>query len=1072
MVVKAEPVTVTAKKEVQPGEFNNILDSYRSVTYNFTLACVTPDQLKTPSKYRNKKDLDFVIAKSAGKKVNAMKPDAVEKQEEKALVEEFNKQSPGAYDLFIDNVEIDTIMAPNEQTGPALGTKVSFDVFEPYSVNGFIEALHVAGKSAGWGGYINACFLLKIEFRGYPDKDISPTFSSSKIPADKYITIKLTGAEIEVTEQGTRYKCKGIPINETGFSHPLKLTAARQMTGSTVKEVLKDLEKGLNDGVKESAENEKGDQGKKLTHKFKIIFPEEAKPDEALKTDPDSNNKIGKSKINETLKENNVYQFVNLKDKENNPKGSDQNKKYDPQKPLVQFAANSDILDIITAVVRDSNYLEDTLKKLKEEAKDGDGMVDYFQVIVNSVPLKMDETNNVQLYEYQYLVVPYKVHSSRLPDQQHNTFKAKRLDKLVKRKYDYLYGGENVDILGFKLNFNNLYFQAATPNMGNKPEVEQDNAAAPSNNPEVTKKITEENKRPAGDLKTESPSSVASMDGSSNDGRAGPNKTSPYWQLAVAAHRSILESVNLLTGDLDIIGDPYYLCTSGMGNYLPKIKDGVTTADGEANFTAAPVVIELNFRNPIDIGTNGFLKFREVAPFSGLYQVLKCKSTFSDGVFKQSLRIMRYNGQLEDRRQKEIINKTYKTAPKDEEALKPDTAPPTVQKAGVRPNTADLYSLVGKGSPINGFPGDLSKVAASADFIPGITDYLTGETLGGSAEAVKAASGLLGNALGKAGGLLGAAGGLLGSANSLVSQASGLLGQGMNLANQTLGPGLQVGQALGGVNPLQAGLRLGQGAINDISNSVKGIAGGATKTLNQVSNALSGNAAGLGLDQKSAVIKDALNKGISPDLALRTASSFGLQVPKVGDLNPSAMMSKLGIDPKQLTGLGGAANDIAKKMKDVLKDVPDDVELSEAGEQGIVLANLTKNTIKNIPAIPPDIQAPEVELPNTDRLAAGDPAILGKFGLSGALGAMKSNIPGGLSNLGNLKSSLPNIPGLPDPGRALGSLGTDIPGVSDFTKSVAANFGSLSGASPLTKLMSKAGSPGSDLDSSETGYGG
>jgi hypothetical protein len=81
-----------------------------------------------------------------------------------ALVETFNKESPGSYDLFLDNLEIDTLMTPTEETGPALGTKVRFDVFEPYSVNGFIEALHVAGVAAGWGGYITATFLLKVDF--------------------------------------------------------------------------------------------------------------------------------------------------------------------------------------------------------------------------------------------------------------------------------------------------------------------------------------------------------------------------------------------------------------------------------------------------------------------------------------------------------------------------------------------------------------------------------------------------------------------------------------------------------------------------------------------------------------------------------------------------------------------------------------------------------------------------------------------------------------------------------------------------------------------------------------------
>ena len=44
----------------------NILNSYRSVTYNFTLAGLKKDYLKDPKKYRES-ELDLVILKSGGK---------------------------------------------------------------------------------------------------------------------------------------------------------------------------------------------------------------------------------------------------------------------------------------------------------------------------------------------------------------------------------------------------------------------------------------------------------------------------------------------------------------------------------------------------------------------------------------------------------------------------------------------------------------------------------------------------------------------------------------------------------------------------------------------------------------------------------------------------------------------------------------------------------------------------------------------------------------------------------------------------------------------------------------------
>jgi uncharacterized protein (UPF0333 family) len=58
-------VTVIGKREA-PGEKDNILNGYRSNTYNFTLAALTPDDLKNPVRYRNSK-LKYIIAASKGK---------------------------------------------------------------------------------------------------------------------------------------------------------------------------------------------------------------------------------------------------------------------------------------------------------------------------------------------------------------------------------------------------------------------------------------------------------------------------------------------------------------------------------------------------------------------------------------------------------------------------------------------------------------------------------------------------------------------------------------------------------------------------------------------------------------------------------------------------------------------------------------------------------------------------------------------------------------------------------------------------------------------------------------------
>jgi len=1096
----------------------NILDAYRSVTYNFTLAALTSAQLSDPKQAWRNSPLKLVIASSKGKGANAIQgvdgnalrnaqdsyqsastdlnatTDSISASKKTLdgltsasdLINTFNKYSPGAYDLWVDNVEIDTIMAPNEQTGPALGTKVAFEVYEPYSVNGFIEALHVAAQAAGWDSYLNATFLLKIEFSGYPINGNK----AIKIDADKYIPIKMTGAEIEVSEQGTKYRCKGIPVNEIAMSNPNKLTASRQMVGATVGEVLKDLVNGLNDGIKDRAQKEKVNP--KTTDSYEIWFPDYPTSGNAIALQ--DTNKIKDAKINEILKQNNVYQFQDLSNKSSDGKPSDPQNKYDPKNSIVQFPANADVIDIITAVVRDSQYLKDILTKLKDEAASADGMVDYFQIITKAEPTEFDKANNRQCYKFIYIITPYKVHSSQLPDQQNNKFDPKQFDKLVKREYNYLYGGKNVDVINFKLNFNNLYFQAANANQGAKPNSELSTAEAPPDTENKKKPDQEKNT----DVNGKAPVAVIPQ-ASGNDNRAGAVKGDPYFQLAYNAHQMILESVNLITGDIELLGDPYYLCTSGLGNYLAETKEVGLTADGEANINSAPCVVRFNFRNPIDIAPNGFLNFGSPAPFSGLYKVIKCVSKFNDGMFKQSLKVIRYQGQIDPTsNDKPIQAPPLVSEKKASDYTTADTAPASAQSAGSRPPTLDLLKMIGKGLPTNGLPGSLNQALASGSFIPGISDYLTGGTSGGgAADIASAASGLLGNASSVFGGgglssLAGAAGklsslasnplgalsnlangavsgigSLVSNPTSLLGQASGVVSQGINAINQGAnGIGLQVGSSLSGINPLTSGVRLDTSAISNTINQIQTGISASDAATNMISNVTSVNGLNLGADQRSAVISNALSNGISPDLALRSASTLGVNLPGVSGLNPGALAEQLGIDPSQLAGLGGSlGSDLTKQLSSISKSLPENVNLGDAKKLGISLENLDQVTIKNLPAIPPlNVTAPDVLESPVDALVdnPGDPKILSQFGMTPALGAFKADITGSLPNLDTLKSNLT--------GSIPSASGLVANAQSGFGSSITSQLGSLSGGSPLDKLnipsVDSLTSQASDLTSS------
>jgi hypothetical protein len=122
--------------------------------------------------------------------------------------------------------------------------------------------------------------------------------------------------------------------------------------------------------------------------------------------------------------------------------------------------------------------------------------------------------------------------------------------------------------------------------------------------------------------------------------------------MAKNMHLALVSSVSRVTGDLDIIGDPFYLVTGGIGNYNPKPSETQpgATKDDEADRFYGQVLISLTFRNPVDIDEKtGSLKFEpSSADASGVFMVTEVASSFKDGVFKQRLKLVRVPGQLPD----------------------------------------------------------------------------------------------------------------------------------------------------------------------------------------------------------------------------------------------------------------------------------------------------------------------------------------------------------------------------------------------------------------------------------------
>lgn len=1159
---------------------SNVLNTYRSVTYNFTLAAISPTDLKDPSSYRNKK-LKYIIASSKGKGSNAMSNDVVPIETNivetetireggrvlttvdkvvgvkvdssgESAVQNFNKLSPGALDLFIDNVEIESIIAPNEQTGPATATKVRFEIFEPYSANGFIEAIHVAAVAAGWTGYLNASYLLKIDFLGYPDSVTEPVADAKVINATKYIPIKLTGSEMEISENGTRYRCSAIPYNEAAHGVPNQIFTDISFSGDDVGSVLVNLFESLNKSTETREQKEKTAEAARAVDKYEIYFPESPKENQAIKLDSNlKKNDIAGAKINENLRSNNIYKFPPIEESPNaTPAGAGRGSADDPRRtdapppgtqkktPQIQFSKGANITEIIEVVIRDSHFLKEILEDV-EKAKDADGMINYFQIMINTIPGVMDSTTNQQKFIYQYIVVPYKVHFSKLPGQEKSSYKAENMKRYIKREYNYLYTGKNTDVLGFRLNFNNLFFQAAVPKMANSDQSGTADAAAAAGTAKLSQPTGAASSASASQLDV----SATRSDGnaSSSNGKGQSPQTDPYFKIAELAHKSILESVNLLTGTIEILGDPFYLATSGMGNYFPQLKDNASTADGEASPNTGPVVVRINFRNPIDIdNTTGFVRFSDKVPFSGIYQVLKCNNSFKDGVFKQTLSLMRYPGQIENNPVplKETPAFDFIEGLKIGEQTVIDSAPADVSKFGIKSNDFNISAIVGAGFPqfgiataqfktasgllgagaslLNqataGLPGGLNLAAGANSLLKGIPAGVdTLAKLATSNFSLNSAA-----ALTQAGNIASSV--IPGDPGSILSQnfpssAADIVNGAYNAsANAGIKTSYSLNSALGSAKGLLGNSLATASSLGDPSSFINNV---GDKLSNITSILPNGGTGGLTPTQAASVISDAAAKGVSAASALTNAKAFGFDL-SGSALTPASITAKLGIDASQLSGLTGKLDSkLAAEVESIAKSIPENVNLNAVKDTGIVMANLAKDTLQNIPAMPLKLKAPAADLPArsfssqltaeqraaviTDATEKGIPveqalrnaAMFGinipnlsesakaialadlPQGLRGGLPGAGLNLPGlmdsALGKLTSVQKSLAGIiPGVGALGsvengissvqQALGNPGSAVAQLGGLAKSVTSKFGSLTAAAagPLDRLMNNA----------------
>ena len=211
-----------------PPPWPNELNDYASYAYKFTLSVLTAHELNNPdTTYRaGRYGKDTVILRNGGSRDK---------------VTTFAEQLIGKpVELYIDDIQLQSYMTHNMGAKQAALAQIQFKVYEPYSMGQFIECLQVAALKAGYANYIEAPFLLKLEFVGWDD----PTQNYESIPLNKafatrFMPLHLAEIDFEVSTQGSVYNVVGYPYNHSVFTDVVqKITTDTNIKGRTVIEAL------------------------------------------------------------------------------------------------------------------------------------------------------------------------------------------------------------------------------------------------------------------------------------------------------------------------------------------------------------------------------------------------------------------------------------------------------------------------------------------------------------------------------------------------------------------------------------------------------------------------------------------------------------------------------------------------------------------------------------------------------------------------------------------------------------------------------------------------------------------
>ena len=681
----------------------NPLRDHNSFNYKISLGVLDAAEYNNPESYRSAGGFKNYVIQSSGGNLDK-RYQVFDEHVGNVAGNHHQDGSQTHAEYYIDDIELDSIVAPNQNTRMTLGTSLSFTVTEPYSMGNFIQAIKGASSVAGYANYAHAPFCIRIDFAGY---NLDGTTAANFVTEPMYIPIKLINMEFNVSGIGSKYTVTAVPMSETGLSDEIdKVNTSVKATGVLCHEILETNDQSVTGAINSQIEALEDAGAISPYDRYIICFPKTRKhlkdayqkgeiqesaftstPEDleiqrrgTLDKNPDIQSSFSPTTItieapNDTyailksFAENtdlmNQIGLSPLNEDTNAPgnkAAADAQAVINPESNIVdtasigaqpadksrehQFNQGEKITNIIEKLVVQSSYAAE-----KATAGAKNGMNKWFRIDTH---VYIDEgalteaTIGRRPRVYVYSVIEYEVDQAVTMAGNQAPQNTEGLKKLAQKEYNYIYTGKNEDVLNFDLNFNNAFMMTAFADLGMSAasiRAGADNATTVSSSLGTDGGV----QTPVGGKRTNEEGSPGTAFDTKLDNATGYAGNDVRRKIAEIFHDKITKmNVDLVTAEMEIMGDPYFI-PQQTGNYVAgtDATNPQTIIGNTINYLDQSVFCIVNFKTPFDYQIKGAtMEFPQiVSGFSGLFQIWAVVNRFSSGKFTQTLKLIRRKGQ-------------------------------------------------------------------------------------------------------------------------------------------------------------------------------------------------------------------------------------------------------------------------------------------------------------------------------------------------------------------------------------------------------------------------------------------